>query len=163
MSSHTPFTKKEVVEAINLLQKDGLIKRIDPLIPGEKRFIIANDDLKYLSYDIWKIRILDYELLVRRLIHKSPTDRDSEYLSLYFGKRGADIMLAIAHDNIRRHFKKEKDEQEKEKEAIQRLEQNREFLIQEIEKKYGNTIKENEVLSGIMEEICYSPLFKKEF
>ena len=159
---YTSFTKKDIVEAIDLFQEDGLFKRIDPIVPGEKRFNIANDDLKYLSYAIWRVRIFDYELMVRRLIHKSPTDRDREYLSLYFGKRGADIMLAIAHDNIRGYFKKEKHEQDEEKEAIQKLEQNREFLIQETEKKYGNTFKENEVVRGIMEEICYSPFFKKE-
>ena len=50
---HIHFSKKEITESISSLHKDGLIKTTNPIIQGEKRFIMmtrdSNFELLYLD------------------------------------------------------------------------------------------------------------------
>ena len=149
------FSKKEIIESISLFHKDGLIKTINPIIRGEKRFVMTDNRFRYLSYMIWAIQTIDINLLIGRLILKKPTDKEREYLSLYLEDRAVDRALVHAYD-IRRRYKKEKDD--KDKDTYESLQQEREFLVQELMKRCESIMKENEVVRGIMEGVCYSPL-----
>ena len=40
---HISYTKKEVEEAFELFKRDGLIQAINPVIPGEERYNIADE------------------------------------------------------------------------------------------------------------------------
>lgn len=151
------LSKKEITESISSLYKHGLIKTINPIIQDEKRFVLADDRFRYLSYYIWAIQIVDINLLFARLIFKRPTDKEKEYLSLYLGERLAAKVLIRAYD-IRRQSKKEKVNDDRDRETIKSLEREREFLVKELMERYENTIKENEVVHEIMEGVCYSPL-----
>jgi hypothetical protein len=154
------FSKRETTEAISLLRKYGLVKTINPVIPGEKRFVMT-DRFRNLTFYIWAIQRVDSNLLVEKLVCKKPTDKEREYLSLYMGERLADRILAYAFE-IRKRDKKEKDKHDKDSEAIKSLEREREFLVQELMSSYKDTFKENEVVREILEGVCYSPLLKKE-
>ena len=155
------YTKKEVEEGLELFKEDGLIEAIDPVIPGENRYDIADQSLRGLVSAIWLIRVFDYELLVRRLICSKPTDKDKKYLELYLGERLADIMIAQAY-HIRRSHKKEKQDKIKEEEqAIRKMEEDRRFIVQNVIKPFENVIQENEVVRDIIEEICFSPFLSQ--
>ena len=158
---YTSYTKKEVEEGLELLKEDGLIQAIDPIIPGEERYNIADEELRHLVYAIWPIRIFDYELLIRRLIHTKPTDNDKKYLELYLGQRLADIMIAQAY-RIRRTFKKEKQDKIKEEEqSIRKMEEDRRSIVQNLIKPFENVIQENEVVREIVEGVCFSPFLSQ--
>ena len=114
-----------------------------------------------MSYYIWTIQIVDFNLLIGRLILKKPTDKEREHLSLYLRERSADMVLAHAYD-IRRRSKKEKYNDDKDREAIESLERDREFLVKELMKRYESIVKENEVVREIMEGVCYFPLLSRK-
>jgi hypothetical protein len=159
---YTHFSKKEINESISSFRKDGLIKTIDPIIRGERRFAMTDDRFRNLSYYIWAIQMIDINLLIGRLILKKPTDKEREYLSLYLGDKSADSVLAHAYE-IRRQYKKEKNnDDDKDREAIESLEQEREFLVKELTERCKSTIEENKVVHEIMEGVCYSPLLSRE-
>lgn len=152
---HTCYTKNEVDEAITSIKESGLIQQIDAVIPGEMRYNIVDETLRDLVYNIWLVRMLDYELLIRRLLYNKPTEQDKKYLGIYFGESRAAKVIAHAYD-IRRSDKKERQEQQQ---VIRQLEGNRSILVQLITNKYEKVIQENEILSGIVEEICSSSFY----
>jgi hypothetical protein len=158
---HIHFSKEEITESISSLHKDGLIKTTNPIIQGEKRFVMTDERFRSLSYYIWTIQIIDLNLLIGRLILKKPTVKEREYLSLYLRGRSADMVLAHAYD-IRRQSKKEKYNDDRDRETIERLERDREFLVKELMKRYESIIKENDVVHEIMEGVCYFPLLSRK-
>jgi hypothetical protein len=152
---HIHFSNKEITESISSLHKDGLIKNIYPIIRGEKRFAMTDDRLRNLSYYIWAIHIIDIHLLIGRSILRRLTDKEKEYLSSYLGDRLADKVLTHAYD-IRRQSKKEGVNDDRNREADESLEREREFLVKELMERYESIIQENEVVREIMEGVCYS-------
>ncbi len=157
---YASYTETEVRQAIDTLKEDGLIKPINAIIPGESRFNIADDTMRRLIYDIWLVRIYDFELLNIRLIHNKPTDEDKKYLALYLGER-ADLMVALTYDS-RRAYKKET-ENETMEEAIREIEQRRRLLVQEIIERYQKVIHENRAVYEIIEGICFLPFPSQNF
>jgi len=152
---HSSYTKKEVEEAVFSFVESGIIQPIDPIIPGEKRYNIVDQSLRELAYAIWLVRMVDYELVIRRLLYDKPTDRDKKYLELYLGKSSADKMIAHAYLN-RKSYKEERKEHEQ---AIRELLEGREFFVQEITTNFEKVIQENEIVRDIIEEIFFSPYF----
>lgn len=151
----TPYTEEEVEEAITSLNNSGLIQPIDPIFPGETRYNITDASLRDLIYNIWLVRMLDFELLTRRLIHHRPTEEDKKYLELYFNKKRAKNVILDAYD-IR---KKRKEEIQQQREAILCLQADRKMLVLNISKNNEKVIRENEILREIVEDICFSPPF----
>lgn len=149
------FSRKQINELISSLHNDGLIKTISPIIRGEKRYAMTDGRFRNLSYYFWAIQIIDINLLIGRLIRKKPTKKDREYLSLYLGDRSADRVLTYAY-GIRKQYKEGKhNDDDKDREATENLEQEREFLVKEMMKRCESTIKENEVVREIMEGVCW--------
>lgn len=149
------YTKKEVEDAVLLFEESGFVQPIEPVFPGEKRFNIADKSIRGLVRAIWLVRMIDYELLIRRLLYSRPRDpvRDKRYLGVYIGERLADKMITSAY-HIRRSYKEEK---QIEKRAIREIGEKRTHLIQEITGKFNKVIQENEIIRNILEEICYPP------
>jgi hypothetical protein len=135
----------------------GIIKHIDPIIPGELRYSIKNESLKRLVFAIWSVRMLDYELLIKRLLRSRSKDRDREYLAVYFGENLVDKIIASAYD-IRKSYKEEK-QYEIDSKQIRELENDRKALVQYISDKFEKVIKENKIVRDIVEEICFSKPF----
>jgi hypothetical protein len=139
---YTSYTRKDVEDAVASLVEAGIIKPIDPIIPGETRYNIADESLKRLVYAIWSVRMLDYELLVRRLLLSRSKDRDREYLAVYFGKSLVDKMITSAYD-IRKSYKKERQCKIEAKQAVRELENERKDLVQHTSNKFEIVIQEN--------------------
>lgn len=154
-AAHASYTRKEVKEAITSLEETGLIQPIEPVIPGESRYNTVDESLRDLVYNIWLVRMLDYEILTRRLLYNKPTDQDKKYLGIYFGESRADKVIAHAYD-IRRSGRNEREEQEQ---AIRQLDGDRGILVRQISKKYEKVIQENEILRDIVEEICSASFY----
>ncbi|MGC2574154.1 MAG: hypothetical protein WA364_21790, partial [Candidatus Nitrosopolaris sp.] len=152
---HSSYTKKEVEEAVFSFVESGIIQPIDPIIPDEKRYNIVDQSLRELAYAIWLVRMVDYELVIRRLLYDKPTDRDKKYLELYLGKSSADKMIAHAY-LIRKSYKEERKQHEQ---VIRELLEGREFFVQEITTNFEKVIQENEIVRDIVEEIFFSPYF----
>ncbi len=154
---HSSYTKKEVEEAVfSFVESESeIIQPIDPIIPGEKRYNIVDQSLRELAYAIWSVRMVDYELVIRRLLSDKPTDRDKKYLELYLGKSVADKMIAHAY-LIRKSYKEERKEHEQ---VIRELLEGREFFVQEITTNFEKVIQENQIVRDIVEEIFFSPYF----
>jgi hypothetical protein len=70
---HTSYTKNEVEEAVTLIKESALIRQIDPVFYGEKRYNIASEFLKQLFYTIWLVHMLDFHLLIFRLSRRMRT------------------------------------------------------------------------------------------
>jgi DNA-binding PadR family transcriptional regulator len=149
--SYTSFTKKELLSAVETLKKYGLIER-DTSIPSEKRFRIRNENLRHLIYSVWLVQILDVHLLHLRLIHKKPSMRDKEYLKSYMNEEIATKLRNLAYDI--RHNKQAPEDLKK---SISLIENSRAYIIREIQEKYNDIIKKDEVISELIEEICFSP------
>lgn len=146
--SYMSYTKREVVQVIDLLKEVGLIKPIQAIIPGETRFNIADDSSKHLIYDIWLIRLFDSEMLNRKLTHGKPSPEDQKYLELFLGR--VDLMVSLAHD-FRREHRKEKGVIER---SIKGIGQRRTWLVNEVIRKYQAVINENEALFELVKGIC---------
>ena len=155
---YTYYTKKDVEDAIASLMEAGVIKHIDPIIPGETRYSIENESLKRLVLAIWLVGMLDYELLVRRLLFSKSKDRDREYLAVYFGEDLVDKIIVNAYD-IRKSYKKERQCKIEAKQVIRELENNRKNLVQYISDKFEKVIQENKIVRDIVEEICFCKPF----
>ena len=136
----------------------GTIKHIDPIIPGETRYSIKNESLKRLVLAIWLVGMLDYELLVRRLLFSKSKDRDREYLAVYFGEDLVDKIIVNAYD-IRKSYKKERQCKIEAKQVIRELENNRKNLVQYISDKFEKVIQENKIVRDIVEGICFCKPF----
>jgi hypothetical protein len=149
------YTSQQVEEAVFSFVESGIIEPIDPIIPGEKRYEIVDESLRELAYAIWLVRMVDYELVIRRLIYDKPTDLDKKYLELYLGKSFADKMIAHAY-LIRKSFKEERKKTER---VIRELLKGREFFVQEITTNFEKVIQENEIVRDIVEEIFFSAYF----
>lgn len=109
---YTSYTKKEVEETIVSFKRSGLIESIEPIFLSEKRYNIADKSLRGLTRVMWLVRMLDYELLIRRLLHSRPTDLDRRYLAIYIGDSLADRMIANAY-HTRRSYKEERQIEER--------------------------------------------------
>lgn len=154
---HTHYTKKYVEDAIASLLEAGIIKQIDPIIPGEKRYNIEDESLKRLVLAIWSVRMLDYELLINRLLNSRSKDRDREYLAVHFGENLVDKIIVSAYD-IRKLYKMER-QYKIEAKQIRELENNRRELVHYISEKFKKVIQENKIVRDIVEEICFSKPF----
>jgi hypothetical protein len=149
------YTELEVQEAINSLRDDDIIKPIHEVFPGELRYDIVDNSLKHLIFGVWLVHIIDFHLLITRLVFEGkPTEADKQYLKIFLGDKATDRFLGYAH-TIRRQRRPIKDDI---KQAIKRWEDGRSKLIQEIKKKHERLIRENEVIAEIMEGVCASPI-----
>jgi hypothetical protein len=166
---HVPFvqymeyTKQEVEDAIASFVEDGLIKPIQEIYPGEKRFDISDKSLKGLLHLIWLVKIIDFYLIYYKLVYKDKlTEEEKNYLALFTGERVSDNLIAYAYD-IRRTSKKNQnnnwnEEQESMKDFMQKLENDRKSLVQAITK-YETIIKKDEVVQDVVQSICFLPSF----
>lgn len=145
-----PYTKKEV----EYKYKSCFIQLIDPVFPDETRYNVTDPSLRDLIYNIWLVRMLDFEILSRRLIYHKPTEQDKKYLKLYFNERRSDILIARAYEIRKSH----KEEIQQQGEVISQLLENRKTLVQNISKKNEKVIREIEILREIVEEVCFSPV-----
>jgi hypothetical protein len=98
------YTLNEVIDAVNLLREDGIIQIRDGLYPGETRYDISNESLRALVRRVWFIHIIEFSLLIGRLLKDKPVESDKNYLTLSKGNWAADGMIAYAH-HIRRSLK----------------------------------------------------------
>jgi DNA-binding HxlR family transcriptional regulator len=160
--SDMSYTEEEVMDAIDSFRKQGLIKPITEILPGEMRFDIMDESLKYFLKDIWLVHDIDLRIVYERLVYNGePTDQDRNYLISFFGKSYADQILANAY-NIRKSHKIDKIGYEKEKriakDFIESFSNHRRSLVQDITKRYETIIKENEIARYLIEGICYSPI-----
>jgi DNA-binding PadR family transcriptional regulator len=153
--SYMSFTKKEVLSAIKTLKEYGLIKNIISIY-HEKRFVLENENLRRLISLVWLVQLLDVHLLYLRLIHKRPSPRDKEYLRLYVNEEIATKLRNLAYDI--RYNKQAPDDLRK---SISLIENNRIYIVREIQEKYNDIIKKDEVISELIEEICFSPFISK--
>jgi hypothetical protein len=153
--SYTSFTRKEILSAVKTLKEYGLFG--SRTILGEERFVIMDKNLWRLIGRIWWVHMLDVHLLHQKLIHKRPTDRDREYLRSFVNEDVADKLRIDAHD-IRTSNKQKTQAQKKIIKLISLLEHNRNYAVREIQEKYKKTIKENEIISELIEEMCFSPV-----
>jgi hypothetical protein len=80
------YKEEEVKDAIDLLRKDGIIKVVYDVFPGEMRYDIADEDLKCFVKDVWLVHDYDFRLLIERLVYnRKPVDEDKNYLKSFFG------------------------------------------------------------------------------
>lgn len=160
------YTEKEVDEAINSLEKEAIIKSIDPLFREEKRFSIADETLKGLIYSVWQVHQFDFRLLGRRWLYHNPTNEDRKYVESYTGERLGDIIISTAYDKrikIKEEQKHNKNNRKLdiEEETTEEIKHHRSLLIEAIIKKYEKTTPKNEVIYEIIEGICPTPLALK--
>lgn len=151
------YTKKEVEEAVVSLKESGLVESIGPVLPDEKRYN-TTEPLRGLARTIWLVGMIDYQLLISRLLYNRPSDQDKRYLGIYIGEIFVDKVIANAYD-IRRSNKEERQIHEQ---AIRELGERRTHLVQEITSKFDKVIQENEIIRDIVGEICYPPFLSSE-
>ena len=154
------WTEDEVVDAIESLCQEGLIKQIMPVFHGETRFQIVDDSLLRLICSVWMIHIVDFHLCFGRLVYgEKTTPEDKKYLSQLIGEKGANKMFALTY-HFRHPKKRESDKNEIEKNELlmQELNEYRKSRVQEIIQIYEKVIRENEVIAKVLQEICLSPL-----
>jgi DNA-binding HxlR family transcriptional regulator len=143
--SDMSYTEEEVMDAIDSFRKQGLIKPITEILPGEMRFDIMDESLKYFLKDIWLVHDIDLRIVYERLVYNGePTDQDRNYLISFFGKSYADQILANAY-NIRKSHKIDKIGYEKEKriakDFIESFSNHRRSLVQDILKDMKQLLK----------------------
>lgn len=149
------YSFREVTDGIKLFKEDGLIKPIDEIFPGEIRYDISNELLKNLARDIWFINIIDFHLLMGKLLFKGkPTESDKNNLASFFGKRTADGMIAEAY-RIRHSHKKQG--REPEQGFIREMDNYKRSLLHEITQTYKQLLSEDEVARELVHGICFSP------
>ena len=139
---YLPFSKEEVVEAIELLRINGIIRPILDIYRGESRYDISNEILKEILSQYWFLHICDFYISFQRIMYeKKPSDADKEYMKLYFGEHKLERKLAFIYD-LR---KKNKEEFEK-----------------EILEKYGNIEELKVIRNKILENIQKNTRLLKE-
>lgn len=149
------YSEREVEEAIYSLKNVGIIKPIQGVIPGELRYDIADNSLKHLIIGVWLVHIIDFHLLISRLVFEGkPTEADKKYLRIFLGNGATDRFLAYAHDSRREGRPINNDMIQ----AVKKWEEGRTSLIQEIKKKHESLIHENEIIAEIIEGVCFSPV-----
>jgi hypothetical protein len=150
------YSVQEIAEAIDSLKNDGIIKSIEEVFPGELRYNIADESLKHLIFGVWVVHIIDFELLIARILHeRKPTEADKQYLTTFLGNKATDKFLAYAHD-FRRKRRPINDEF---KHVVKKWEEIRASWIQTIKEMHERLIWENEVIAEIIEEVCSSSVF----
>jgi hypothetical protein len=156
------YTRQEIEEAIASFVEDGLIKPTLEVYPGERRYDIPDKSLKRLIHLIWFVKIFDFRLVFRALIYNDKlTEEEKNYLALFTGERKADKLMAYAYD-IKRKFRNQDNKNwNKEKEDMrdftQKLENERESLVQLINEEYGTMINRDEVIRDLVQSICLLP------
>lgn len=114
-ASYTSYTEEEVEDAVDSFRKQGLIRPINDIFRGERRYEIMDESLKCFLKDIWIVHDIDLRILYERLVYNCiPTEQDKNYLISFFGKRIAYRILADAY-NKRRSLKRDKTSYEREK------------------------------------------------
>jgi hypothetical protein len=166
-ASYASYTEEEVEAAVDSFRKQGLIRPINDIFRGERRYEIMDESLKSFLKDIWLVHDIDLRLLYERLVYSDkPTEQDNNYLISFFGKRIADRILADAYDK-RKSLKMDKTSYEREKGAAKKFIEShsnyRRSLVQDITKRYGAVIKENEIANYLIDGICYSPIMSQKF
>jgi len=160
---YTNYKEQEVRGAIDLLRKDGIIKVINDVFPGEMRYDIADENLKRFIKDVWLVHDYDFRLIIERLIYNNkPTDEDKNYLKYFFGEKYAEKILADAF-HIRDSYKKENiasndERKEVAKKFIEDFGKRRRLLVQDIIKVHEKVIKKYGIVSEIAQEICLPSL-----
>ena len=157
------YKEQEVIDAINLLRKDGIIQVINGVFPGEIRYDIRDKNLKSFVRDVWLVHDYDFRLLIERLVYDGkPADEDKNYLTFFFGEKYAEKILADAYD-VQKSYKKDNNDELKEiaNKFIEDSEERRRSLVQDIVKTHRKVINEYSIVSDIAEEICLPHLFHK--
>jgi hypothetical protein len=159
------YKEEEVKGAIDLLIKDRIIKVIYDIFPWEIRYDIANEDLKRFVKDVWLVHDYDFRLLIERLVYNDkPATEDKNYLKSLFGQRYAGKILADIY-HVRNSYEKVNNNVEEQKRIAKKFiadfDNSRRLLVQDIVKRHQKVIKEYEIASELIEEICF-PSFLTE-
>jgi hypothetical protein len=117
--------------------------------------------LARFAKDVWLLHDIELRLLFEKLVCEGrPQNKVKDFLTLTYGKWIANRILINAYDA--RRFAKEQDntqEKKRAKEFIQDLDTYKKLLIKKIVKTHKKVIEKHEVVSEIIEGICFSPLF----
>jgi DNA-binding PadR family transcriptional regulator len=155
------YSETEITEAIELLKCINLINLVDSIFPGETRYRIADVSLTRFAKDVWLLHDIELRLLFEKLVYEGrPQNEVEKFLMHVYGKRIANRILISSYDA--RRFTREQDntqEKKKAKEFIQDLDTYKKSLIGDIVKTHKKVIEKYEVVSEIIEGICFSPLF----
>ncbi len=160
----TDYAESEITDAIESFRKDGLIKPINDVFPGEMRYDLADEYLTNFIKDVWLVHDLDLRLLFERLVYEGrPKEKDISYLKFMYGKRIADRILANAyHIKQANKSRENREEEKKAKRFIQALEKHRRSLIEDVGKRHENVIRNYEIASRLVEGICFSPFVPRQ-
>jgi DNA-binding PadR family transcriptional regulator len=155
------YSQTEITTAIESLRYISLIKPIDSIFSGETRYRITDVLLAGFAKDVWLLHDIELRLLFEKLVYEGkPQNEAKSYLKHVYGKRIADRILISAYDT--RKFTREQESTQGKKNAkvfIQLFDRYRKFLIGDIVKNHKNAIEKYEVVSELVEGICFSPLF----
>jgi hypothetical protein len=159
-TSYIDYTEKEIKDAINTLVNDGLFNQINEVFPGEMRFSITNEHLRSFINDVWDVHLLDLRIFDEELAYnKKPTDEDTKYLTLLYGKKNAERILALTYP-ARIAYKKEirsnKEKDKLSKQFIKQLEESKISLMEYIAKTHEILTKQYEIVSGLALGILHS-------
>jgi hypothetical protein len=157
------YSETEITEAIESLRRINLINLIDSIFPGETRYRIADVSLARFAKDVWLLHDIELRLLFEKLVCEGrPQNEVKKFLMFTYGKRIANRILINAYDA--RRFTREQDntqEKKQAKEFIQDLDTYKKSLIGDIVNTHEKVIERYEVISEIIEGICFSPFISK--
>ena len=157
------LSRPEVIDAIKSLIDDGLIKLVNAVFPGEMRYDITDECLIKFLKDVWMIHDMDLRLLFERIFSCDEIkDEDKNILKLMYGKKIADRILAIEY-NKRKMIKDQrlKNEEKASRKFINIQAKHRMSLVQNILKRHQKVIEKYEILSELIDDICFPSLSNK--
>jgi len=155
------YTNKAVENAIDSLRKDGLIKIINAVFPGEMRFDIADESLRQFVKDVWDVHLLDFRLLNERLAYDGkPTEEIKNYLALLYGQDNVDKILIHSYPtriSYKNEIKNDKQKRAIAKRFIRDFDNRRRSRIKDIINTHKKVIKEHKIATELIEEISFQP------
>jgi hypothetical protein len=151
------ISNSEITDAIKTFTDNDLIRPINEVFSGETRYDIVDKTLIKFLNDVWMVHDMDLRLLFERIVYCDEIkDEDENTLKLMYGKKVAGRILAIAyHSRKRTKDQRFKDEEKASRKFIDIWLKHRMSLAQNIPKRHQKVIEDYEIISDLIDGICY--------
>jgi hypothetical protein len=148
------ITGEEIKEVFDTLRSENII-RLTQSKPDKIAFIISDGDLQGLIKQIWSIRSLELDKLLKKLTYlEGPTEKEKEWLKSTYGSNQASIIIHKM-SCIRKQSRGNGHIETR----IESLEDRINQRILNINEKYRRVIEKFDFIADILNGICLKNIF----